>query len=243
MSTGEQHEQTIVVRAQYLGNDPTLSEPNERFELGDLPIFEALPLLSAKAKKVVNSNYKYRAMSDAFYYVEFLHGAQCVDRVEGRVGVKPKTDIVLYEVPISVAESFKTVTNWNFEKLSWTKYRQIIQSEYSRAVRIKDDLVNRLTENWSRFYNLQFDSSIPKVVRFDAKTGKHQRDPEFPSSDRFHWHVNLRNIKVGDLFSAIEYFEQALFLLNVECDLTVNFDTTEVYRTPKGLSYDPKEEE
>lgn len=239
--TSEPLEQTIVVKAEYFGADPALSEPNKPFLLGELPIFESLRLMNKKAKRITNSQYKYRAGAHALYYVEFLEGRQCTDRIEGRVGVTPRTVLVLYEVSISVAETFKAVPDWKFEKLSWSKYRELIQLKYESKIREKDDLVNRLTENWSRFYNLRFDMPTPKVIRFDARIGKHPRDHEFPSSDRFHWHVNLTSIKIADLFSAIEYFEQALFLMNVACDLTVNFDMIEVYCTPKGLSYEPEE--
>lgn len=242
MNTNGQPEKTITVLARYIDNDPTLSEPKKRFSLGELPIIDSAQPLSEKSKRILPSENKYSAVTYPFDYVEFLHGSWCVDQIEGRVGIRPRSEMVLYDVPISVAESFKTIPGWKFEKLSWTRYRQMIESEYNRINKVRNDLVERLSENWVRFYNIKFDANISKPILFDVRIGKTQIDSENPSSDRYHWHVNLKRIRSGDLFSAIEYFEQALYLLNVDCSLTLTFDETEIYRTPEGLTYDPKEE-
>lgn len=242
MNTNVRPEPTIVIRARYLGNDPTMSEPESRFFLGELPIIEKLTKLSDLPKSET-SKLKFRRSTGYFYYVEFLRGDIVIDQTEGRVGVKPGTQLVLYEVPLSVAETFKTVPNWNFIKLSWSKYRELIGAEYRATIRRKDELVEKLTSQWTRFFNLAFDKPSPKIIRFDARIGKKQRDPMISDSERFHYHVTVNAIKPADLFNAVEYFEQAFFLLGVECTVTVDFDTTEVYQTPLGLTHEPTEEE
>jgi hypothetical protein len=253
MNTNEQNaqnEQMITVRAVYLGSDPTMSEPEDAFCLGSIPILEGAQPLSKKAKqlrKFVDESHKssganYRPICKPYYYVEFMKGSTVVDTKEGRVGVTPNTILVLYDVLISEAETLNGVLNWRFEKLAWNKYRTLIQKEYERISGIKDKLLEKLTVQWGKFYGLQLDQEVPKVINFDVRIGKQQKNNESKSHDQFNWHVKITKIKLADFFSALEYIEQAFFLLDVDCEIRVSFDDTEIYRTPKGLTDEKNEE-
>jgi hypothetical protein len=225
-------ERTIVVRAVYLGDEPDLSEPEKPFFLGSMPIINAI----TKQRDIQT----IVAYGQTFPNVEFLHGSLSYNPDEGRAGVTEETVLVIYDVPISVAEEWKTIERWKFEKTSWTKYREIITSQYERVIRARDNLADKLTTGWARFFGLKIDEIVPQVIRIDVWLGKHRKDREFKSTDRYHYHVNLKEVKVADLFNAVEYIEQAFYSLGVDCEVAVSIDTEQVYKTPKGLTDEPK---
>lgn len=232
MDTEKQPERTIVVRAVYLGDEPALSEPEQPFFIGSMPIVNAITK-QRDIRTIV-------AYGQTFPNVEFLHGSLSYNPDEGRAGVTEETVLVIYDVPISVAEEWNAIENWKFEKFSWTKYREIITSQFERVTHARDKLADKLTTGWARFFGLQIDSIVPQVIRIDVWLGKHRKDREFKSTDRYHYHVNLRAVKVADLFNAVEYIEQAFFSLGVDCEVAVSINTEDVYRTPQGLTDEPK---
>lgn len=226
MNTALQPERHIVVRAVYVGKEPTFSKPREPFFLANVPIVEA----------VSEQNKRYKTdWPLPFHYVDLFEGSVCYDFDGYRVGIEPKTQLALFDIRVSVAETFNDVKDWRFERLSWTKYREILANQADNCRQLEAVCNQKLTEWWPRFFGLQLDSDVNKVTRVDLRLGKHPKDPEFPSTERFHYHVNLKKIKPHELFSAIEYIEQAFHYLGVDCDVGITFDTEEVYRTPKGL--------
>lgn len=232
MDTKKQPERTIVVRAVYLGDEPALSEPEKSFFLGPIPVIQAI-----KKERDVRTIVAY---GQSFPNVEFLHGSLSYNPDEGRAGVSEETILVIYDVPVSWAEKLNDIRDWRFERLSWTKYREIISDRFERTTRIRDNLADKLTTGWARFFGLKIDDSLPKVIRIDVWLGKHQRDRQFGSTDRYHYHVNVKAIKIADLFNAVEYIEQAFYSLQVDCEIVVQFDAEDVYRTPQGLTHEPK---
>lgn len=236
MDTEKQPERTIVVRAVYDGIGPALSRPKEPFFIGSMPIIAAITK-GVPIERLVNYGHP-------FENVEFLQGSLEYNREEEKTGVSEKTVLVIYDVPVSEAEIWNDIPGWKFERLSWSKYREIINDRYERINKLRDTLADKLTTGWARFYGLQIDSEIPTVVRFDLWLGKHPKDPQLESTDRYHYHVTLKGygkLRVADLFNAIEYIEQAFYSLNVDCEVAVKINTEEVYRSPKGLTDETKE--
>lgn len=220
-------DRTIVVRAVYTGNEPTLSQSREPFFLGKMAIIEPVTPMA------LQNNIPPMP----FEYVEFLQGNTCIDKENFKSGVFPMTVLVIYDVPVSEAETWNEIPDWKFERLSWTKYRGIIEKKYERANQVRDSLIERLTTGWTRFFNLTIDGVTGnKVIRIDVYFGKHSRDPKFQSTDRHHYKVNVKSVRVNDLFSAVEYIEQAFFLFGVDCELKVTVDAIEVYSTPRGIT-------
>lgn len=237
MESEKQHndnERTIVVRAVYQGDTPELGERRAPFFLGGIPIVEAIN------KK--NASQKIISQGRLFPNIEILQGCKSYDPENERVGISEGTVLVLYDVPMVKAERLVGIKNWRFERLSWSKYREIVNGQYDRVNRTRDKLADKLTTGWSRFYGLQIDQDVPMVVRFDMWLGKHERDREFSTTTREHYHVNLRAAKPADIFQAIEYIEQGFFSIGVEVEVAISINTAEVYKTPEGLTRSDNDE-
>jgi hypothetical protein len=230
-------ERAIVVRAVYVGKTVNWSRPKEPYFIGsDNPI----PLLSACDR----SDGKNKPLLYD-HNVELLGGMLVKNDDEFRVGIMPGTGFALFEVPISVAESLNGIEDWRFERLSWTKYRIQLDNRYLALKRQRDELVFKMSIGWTRFFGIDSNTAPepPKVVKLDVRLGKHQKDRDFPSTDSYHYHVNIKPEKVdklSDIFNAVEYIEQAFFMLGVFAEVELKFDGDLAYRTPEGLG-DEKE--
>lgn len=225
-------EDTIVIKAVLLSSAPIYSRPRRPFLIGSMPMVEAIT--GDIPEDEINKHLLL------YENVEFLQGAISHNYKEERVGFTEGTALVIYDVPMSEAEQWAAVDGetWKFEKLSWTKYRKIQDKRFERLTKAREKTLYKMTNNWYRFFGIRLYEQVPKVIRMDVRAAKHQRDPDFPTTDRHHYHVNLKKHRIYDLLNAVEYIEQGFFLLNVECEVTVSFDGEEVYQTPKGLTTD-----
>lgn len=228
-NTKKLREKTIVVRAVYLGDEPTFSESKEPFFLGSFPVLAP-----------VHPEGGGFLLKDV---CEFLSGTRVIEHENYKVGVSEGTSLVLFDVPISIAEGLNGIENWRFEKLSWSKYREILATKYEALTRGRENILEKITSGWTKFFSIQFDKSPPRVIRLDLRVGKHQADPKFPSTDRYHYYARLQNVKAHDLVSAVEFFEQAFHLLNIECEVSLTYATDVVYKTPKGLADEASKDE
>ncbi len=226
-------EKTIVVRAVYCGTKATLSEPSKPFCLADLPIIE--PLLQVVEK---DAPMKIDVHPSLYFYADFLleETPIVIARKTQRVGFRPGAQLVIFDVPISTAEKFALIPDWRFERLSWTKYRELLVRTEKDLLADHAFVIQKMTEWWPRFFDLNLNSEL-LVVNLNLYLGRHQRDPEFPTSqhDRYHYHIRLHRILTHQLLSAVEYLEQGFHLLNIECDLVINYEGSEVYRTPQSI--------
>lgn len=171
MDTEKQPERTIVVRAVYIGETPALSRPKEPFFLGDIPIIEPI------TKGLHRDQLAKR--SRPFPNVEILQGSRYWIHEEEKAGVSEGTVLVIYDVPISKAEKLREIEFWRFERLSWTKYREVIDEQYKHITNVRDALADKLTTGWARFFGLELTSFVPQVTRIDVWMGKHAKDREY----------------------------------------------------------------
>lgn len=230
MNIKQEKERVIIVRAVFIGREPCYSKPGEPFFLGSMKVIESI---SPENKLSVQTSLGMGLQINMVNEAEIIFGA--VVTKDNKIGFNPGTQLALFNVPLSLAKSFNDekseIKDWRFEKLSFSKYRRLLEKKFDDFTKARDEVWETMTRGWMRFLytgNMIWPQTITVRIAISDKTGKHFDVSSFTSK------VD-DNFEPLDAISAAEYFEQFLVFLNRKGWVQIDFDKEKIYKTPHAI--------
>jgi hypothetical protein len=216
----------MIVSCNYVGTEPMSGEKDQGFFLGAIPVVEP-------AFKRQGDDIQFNGLAPKYArHAILVRGGFDFDIESYSWSVRPNTVVVLKRVAPEAIDALQKLDNWKVRVPAFNEYCNVLETLAWNHSQKAESLAKQAESAWLDYYDLDqqlADADTEAVVRVDLHLGKQPKDAEFPSTYRFHYHVNCRVKNLQPVIEAIEAIEDAFDLLKVECEVRILYNGDQIY--------------